>query len=77
MNYGQIMVLGSPILAAIAGVFLAYWITLGLEAKVWLKIPRYSRDPRWKNRNQTVDFIFASFTILSTLIIAIIGATLP
>lgn len=32
-----------------------------------------NKDPRWKNRNKIVDFVFAAFTVYSTLIIAIIG----
>jgi hypothetical protein len=71
MNYGQMMVAASPALVAIGGATIGYWV-----AENWnkLKIPRFSKDPRWKNRNQIIDFIAWSIIILGTIGIAMIGA---
>lgn len=76
MNYGEIMVMATPLLAAIGGVFLAYFIVEGTANIVSMKwtIPRFSRDPRWKNRNQIVDFTAWSIIVFGTFGTAIIGA---
>lgn len=56
------------IVAAVGGVGYITWKFANAD---WTVMP--NKDPRWKNRNKIVDFIFTATTVYTTLIVAIVG----
>ena len=64
------MVMATPLLAAIGGVILAYIVVVKMK---WVGLPRFSRDPRWKNHKQIIDFIAWSLIGFVSIAFAIYG----